>query len=432
MKKLIFLLFLLNISLTFCNTKIYNEENYKFPFKNRFTSTAIGTPPRLQYKIKKKPVVSLYKLQINKTNNIPEIFWFAKKNIFSLAKQKKKAPLVYIFSGTGGYYNAPKTKFLRDVFYNNGFHVVSLTSPSHPSFLINSSSYGYTGIIEKDSKDLYKVMKKAHEIIKKQIKYTDIYLVSYSLGGTHAAFVSKLDDKEHYFNFKKIFIINPAVNLYTSSIILDDLVEKYFPNKISDVNNFISNTENLFFNIYPHDHINLDLNIIKDNSYNLEGLGLTEEKFKIFIGLSFRNSITNISFISDIKNNLGKIVPKDTKLSKFDSITKYYKKANNMSYIKYFNEYVLENLKKDDPTLTKEKLIDMANMMSITDYLKNKKNMYVAINEDESILLPEEVKWLKDTFKGRSFIYPYGGHCGNMYYKQNVDDMLSFILDKKN
>lgn len=100
-----------------------------------------------------------------------------------------------------------------------------------------------------------------------------------------------------------------------------------------------------------------------------------------------------------------------------------------MSYIKYFNEYVLENLKKEDPSLTKEKLINMVNMMSITDYLKNKKNMYVAINEDESILLSEEVEWLKDTFKGRSFIHPYGGHCGNMYYKQNVEDMLSFILD---
>lgn len=280
MKKLIILIFLLNINLIFCDTKIYTEENYKFPFKNRFTSTAIGTPPRLQYKINKKPVVSLYKLQINDTKDIPDIFWFARKNIFSLAKQRKKAPLVYIFSGTGGYYNAPKTKFLRDVFYNNGFHVVSLTSPSHPSFLINSSSYGYTGIIEKDSQDLYKVMKKAHEVIKNKIKYTDIYLVSYSLGATHAAFVSKLDDETHYFNFKKIFLINPAVNLYNSSVILDNLVENYFPNKIPDVNNFITNTENLFFDIYPYDHINLDLNIIKDNSYNLEGLQLTEENSK--------------------------------------------------------------------------------------------------------------------------------------------------------
>ena len=48
-------------------------------------------------------------------------------------------------------------------------------------------------------------------------------------------------------------------------------------------------------------------------------------------------------------------------------------------------------------------------------------------NKDELILSEEDFTYLKNTFKDRIIIYPKGGHCGNMFYKENVDIMVNYI-----
>ena len=48
-------------------------------------------------------------------------------------------------------------------------------------------------------------------------------------------------------------------------------------------------------------------------------------------------------------------------------------------------------------------------------------------NEDDLILTPQDLAFLKDVFGIRAKIYPYGGHCGNMSYTENVADMLNFF-----
>ena len=52
-------------------------------------------------------------------------------------------------------------------------------------------------------------------------------------------------------------------------------------------------------------------------------------------------------------------------------------------------------------------------------------------NRDELILTKENINYLKDVFKGRIIVYPYGGHCGNMYYYENVKNMLNFMKGGK-
>ena len=46
---------------------------------------------------------------------------------------------------------------------------------------------------------------------------------------------------------------------------------------------------------------------------------------------------------------------------------------------------------------------------------------------DELILNENDMSFLKDVFKDRLVVYPKGGHCGNMFYKENVDVMLKFV-----
>ena len=77
--------------------------------------------------------------------------------------------------------------------------------------------------------------------------------------------------------------------------------------------------------------------------------------------------------------------------------------------------------------MTMEKMIENSSLKSIEDYLKNAKNIAVITNEDELILTPDNLKYLKEVMADKIKIYPYGGHCGNMFYKDNIASMIHYL-----
>jgi hypothetical protein len=79
------------------------------------------------------------------------------------------------------------------------------------------------------------------------------------------------------------------------------------------------------------------------------------------------------------------------------------------------------------PDLSKQALIDTLSLRSIEDYLKNTKKIGLVHNEDDIILAPGEIDFFRQVFGSRAKIYPNGGHCGNMIYKENVDYMIGFF-----
>ena len=50
-------------------------------------------------------------------------------------------------------------------------------------------------------------------------------------------------------------------------------------------------------------------------------------------------------------------------------------------------------------------------------------------NLDDIILEPGEIDFFPEVFGDRAVIYPHGGHCGNMNYRDNVAHMLSVFTD---
>ena len=63
----------------------------------------------------------------------------------------------------------------------------------------------------------------------------------------------------------------------------------------------------------------------------------------------------------------------------------------------------------------------------IEDYLRNSPKLGLIHNEDDIILLPGEIDYLRSVFGSRAQIFPRGGHCGNMSYPDNVTAMLDFF-----
>jgi hypothetical protein len=66
-------------------------------------------------------------------------------------------------------------------------------------------------------------------------------------------------------------------------------------------------------------------------------------------------------------------------------------------------------------------------LREIDDYIRTSPKFGLVGNEDDIILLPGEIDYLRDLFGSRAHIYPYGGHCGNMSYPENVTRMVDFF-----
>jgi len=77
--------------------------------------------------------------------------------------------------------------------YKAGYHVITLPSPAHPNFIISASRCHVPGDLAEDAADLYTLMETVWNKAKRDIEVSDFYLGGYSLGGTQAAFVAKLD-----------------------------------------------------------------------------------------------------------------------------------------------------------------------------------------------------------------------------------------------
>lgn len=401
------------------------EQDYDYPIKDPYAATIIGTPSEFQAPLPAKIRARTYEMTVFEERQIPDILWYHKKLRYSLAYQRHEAPLIFVIAGTGASYNAPKMKMLQRAFFGAGFHVVSLSSPTHPNFMATASKRRMPGNILEDAVDLYHVMDLAWQQVRDRIKVTRFYLTGYSLGAAQSAFISKLDEQERHFDFQKVLMINPPVSLYNSVVILDAMLKNNIPGGIDNFNAFFETAMTRFSEFYKH-HDFLDFN--NNFLYAMyQEDDPAEADMAALIGLSFRISSANMLFSADALNNSGYIIPKNLKLSRSDSLTDYCKVAMRQSFVDYVENLLFPSLRAEEPDVTMAGIIKTTSLKAVENYLIRTRKIGLVTNMDDLILAEGEVGYLKRIFKARAKIYPKGGHCGNMDHRSNVAHMINFF-----
>jgi len=417
--------YLILLLISFCG----NSEAYEYPLTNPYEAAIIGTPVEFKAEIPEKVNVSTRKLKVFQERKTPDIFWYDDYFRYSLATQKGSAPLIFVIAGTGADYYSPKMDMLLRVFYQAGFHVVTLTSPTHPNFIVSASSNSVPGNISEDSKDLYRVMELVWAEIREDLHVTEFYLTGYSLGGAQSAFVSKLDEDRKTFSFNKVLMINPPVSLFNSVSILDDLLVNNIPGGLDKMGEFMTETMDEFSEFYTMGNfVDIDDEFLYEVFKSLKS---SPGKMAAVIGISFRVSAANMYFTSDVVNNRGYIVPQNLVLTTSSSLTDYMLTSFRISFVDYFNEYFYPYFQGRQTSLSKQDLIASTSLNSIEDYLVSSKKIGLMTNQDDFIMAPGEIEYLKKIFTSRAKIYPTGGHCGNMDYKENVAYMIDFFKKNK-
>ena len=399
--------------------------SYNFPIDDPYSATIIGSATMMTPGVSENIPLKVYELQIKDKKDIPDVFWYASKFKFSFSKQKnKKAPLIFVLAGTGSDYNATRVKFMQRIFHDAGYHTIAISSQMSQQFMISASTNVMPGMLIGDNEDIYKAMKLAYNKIKDQVEVTDFYIMGYSLGGTNAAVLSYIDEKEKSFNFKRVFMVNPPVELYDSAVKLDKYLDDYTGGKTAGIEKLLNTTlyriEGGLTNEYA--------NIGADTIYNIvKGDILSDAEKKAYIGLAFRLTSNDLNFISDFMNKSHVYTKNPEKVNKYTNMREYFKAVNFATFDDYVNKLGFPYYKKYNNKFTIEDLKKEASLRVIEDYLRTSPKIAAVTNADELILNEKDINYLKDVFKDRLVIYPKGGHCGNMFYKENVDVMLKFV-----
>ncbi len=399
--------------------------SYNFPIDDPYSATIIGSATMMTPGVSENIPLKVYEIQIKDKKDIPDVFWYASKFKFSFSKQKnKKAPLIFVLAGTGSDYNTTRVKFMQRIFHDAGYHTIAISSQMSQQFMISASSNSVPGLLLEDNKDIYKSMKLAYNKIKDQVEVTDFYIMGYSLGGSNAAVLSYIDEKEKVFNFKRVFMVNPPVNLYNSAVKLDKYLDDYTGGKTEGIEKLLNTTLAKVKGGLTSEYANIGA----DTIYNIvKGDILSDAEKEAYIGLAFRLASTDLNFISDFMTRSYVYTKNPEKVNKYTNMKEYLKAVNFATFEDYVNKIGFPYYKKHNKDYSIEALKREASLKVIEDYLRTSPKIAAVTNADELILNEKDFAFLKDVFKDRLVIYPKGGHCGNMFYKENVDVMLKFL-----
>jgi hypothetical protein len=400
------------------------DDNYGYPIPGSHEASIMGTPAALMPVFPTKMLTRQFVLDIIPDRPKPPIFFYDKGLRCILAYQKHKAPLVFLIGGTGASERSSKIMTMMKAFYAAGFHVISLPSPSTANFIVSASRSSVPGDLIEDAEDLYRAMEFAWKRVAADVEVSSFNIAGYSLGGTQAAFVAKLDEERRVFDFRRVLMINPPVSLYSSVTRIENLL-KQIPGGAGKQGIFFNRMLSKFSQFYRFGQF---VAINDDFLYSIytEKLFSRDETAGL-IGLSYRINMAGAIFASDVMTNSGYVVPKNRVLSSTDTIFDYFLVSSHLSFFDYLNEYQFPYFQKQRPGLTKQEYIDSLSLRSIEGYLKESAKFGIMTNENDFILTGEELGYLRQLFGERAKIYPRGGHLGNLEYRENLEYMVDFF-----
>ena len=398
-------------------------EEYGYPIKDKYVATVVGTPSEYWADLPKKIPFHTRRVSIFPDRQIPDAFFADSALLYSVALQNKAAPLIFLIAGTGSSHNGGTNKQQAKAFYQAGFHVVSLSSPTFSNFVISASSTGVPGHAEHDAEDLYRAMEKIHTILldKDDIEITGFNLTGYSLGGFNSAYVAKLDEQRKSFNFDRVLLINPPVSLYNSISLLDRMADN-IPGGVDNFDLFFDDLMRGFGEVYKRSSGDLGDNFLYD-AYR--ALDLKNEELAALIGVAFRLSSASMVFASDVMTNYGYVKPKEMKVTRHTDLQPLARVVYRLGFTDYYHEYFYPYYRDNENAAGRDAFVQSESLTRIQDYLRNSPKISVMHNENDIILEPGEIDFFREVFGDRAKIYPYGGHCGNMSYRDNVAHMIN-------
>jgi hypothetical protein len=130
--------------------------------------------------------------------------------------------------------------------------------------------------------------------------------------------------------------------------------------------------------------------------------------------------------------DFGFVKPKGLVLDRYADLTEYREVVGRLGFTDYYHDFFYPYYKADYPDMSRDEFISAISLREIADYLRNSPKITVMHNQNDIILEPGEIEFFNEVFGERATIYPFGGHCGNINYRENVAHMVATFTEGAN
>lgn len=338
----------------------------------------------------------------------------------SLYRQDGPAPLMFVIAGVGSNPYFGVGPYLASLFSAAGFHVVILPSPMSWNFALAASRSGAPGYVPEDARDLYEAMQKSLSLLKDRygIEATEINFIGASLGALEGAYLSVIDAAERKIGIAKYLLINPPVDLAYAIKKLDqwdDLQKKFGPEKSDEL---IGQGMTI---IDSFSHAKLDNPAVFDRLAK-KLAGFKTEELQFLAAVTLQIQLPDLIYVTQAIHNQGVLTaPREAK-------RKRLQEAKRLTLSNYNEKIGLPLWRRQigEPEVDLESLIERSALTRILDQLRNPK-VHVMHNADDFLTEKKSIEELKATLGDQVTVYPHGGHLGNLWYRQNKQDVLEFF-----
>lgn len=337
---------------------------------------------------------------------------------YKLWLQDKPANLVVLLPGLGTNYTSTKITAFAELFYLKGYSVLAISDVFNWEFSEAASSVLTPGYTPVDSEDIYFALSKILNNI--ELRYPDRIknkiLAGYSLGALHTLFIADLENKlgKDKIGFSRFLALNPPVDLLYAAKKLDSYYAVAGSWSQKDIDDAITKGVDFIMKLNG-----------KKFSLN-DKVPLTTDQARYLIGFDFHNSLVELIYSINSREDLGVIKAKASWFSR-DAV---YKEIEHFSFEDYLVKF-LENYyaNKLNIKMTMDELNKASSLTAIETTLKTDDKIAVIDTKDDFLVSAEQRDWLGKTLGDKLTTLSNGGHLGYLHFKQASDIICSKIAD---
>ncbi|MEI6055639.1 MAG: hypothetical protein WCR55_06225 [Lentisphaerota bacterium] len=337
---------------------------------------------------------------------------------YKLWLQPNPANIVVLLPGLGSNYTSSKITAFAELFYLKGYSVLAISDVFNWEFSESASSVLTPGFTPVDSEDIYfavsKILNRIELTHPKRIK--DKLLVGYSMGALHTLFIADLETKlgSDKIGFSRYLALNPPVDLLYATKKLDSYYaiaaswsQKQIDQAIARAVDFLSKLNGKKFN-------------------QNDKVPMTKDEARYVIGFDFHNSLVELIFSINSREDLGVIKAQSSWFSR-DAV---YKEIEHFTFEDYLVKF-LENYysNKLNIKMTTDELNKSSSLIAIENTLKNNDKIRVIDTQDDFLVSKEQEAWLANTLGGKLTTLSNGGHLGYLHFRQASDLICSKLSD---
>lgn len=388
-----------------------SADDYRFPIANPLKSSLIPAgyhPHRPNY------LVSLLEVRADR-RNVPR---FERKNklVLALFSQGGPAHLVFVIPGVGSYALSESALMLAEQFHGMGFHSVTLPDPLSWQYALGVSESTLPGYLPLDAGEYYELLKRVAEHLKREhrLGITGYSVAGYSFGGLLTGFLARLDGERRAFDFERAVVINPAIDIRHAIQVVDGF--------FASGHSILESRKSKLLSSMVDGVIRLRNRPLTDDlvRWAVDQWAFSDDEMKWMIGRSFRGATMGTIFASRQIRAHRLLAPPESP----ERHPRRVDQASRFSFGDYLSQFVFPSLRHSGSVhLPDEQLLERASLGALAPELSANPRVFVVENVDDFLARPEDIEALKSWLGPRLYLYPQGGHLGNLWYGKNQEDL---------